>query len=171
MLPSRQIILTPTEVARLFSSVQFVPYSCWGWTGYITPHGYSQVVFRGLKYYAHRLIYEALRGPIDPNLVIDHLCRHRACVNPWHMEVVTDSENIRRGIPHNRLKTGCYRGHPYTPENVYIEKKTGGRRCRICARLKYKAYYDRQCGRANNDQYATAGIQGGEVRYRRTLSS
>ena len=47
--------------------------------------------------YAHRVYYERYRGPIPENMVIDHLCRNTACVNPDHMEVVTQTENIQRG--------------------------------------------------------------------------
>lgn len=47
--------------------------------------------------YAHRAAYEALRGPIPEDRVLDHLCRVRRCYNPWHLEIVTIGENVRRG--------------------------------------------------------------------------
>lgn len=49
---------------------------------------------------AHRLIFELLEGPIDPDLVLDHLkavCCARWCVRPDHLEPVTIAENTRRG--------------------------------------------------------------------------
>jgi hypothetical protein len=45
----------------------------------------------------HRFAYELLVGPIPAGLVLDHLCRNRLCVNPNHLEPVTNSENPRRG--------------------------------------------------------------------------
>lgn len=73
-------------------------------TGYTSPchlwrygkdaDGYGTI--RGAK--AHRLFYEAAKGPIAPGLDLDHLCRVPACVNPEHLEPVTHAVNIRRGV-------------------------------------------------------------------------
>ena len=48
--------------------------------------------------YAHRWAWEQAKGPIPKGLVVDHLCRVRWCCNPDHMELVTNRENILRGI-------------------------------------------------------------------------
>ena len=64
----------------------------------------------------HRAAYELARGPIPEGLQIDHLCRVRACINPSHMEPVTQRTNILRGeaiSAKNAKKTTCPRGHPY----------------------------------------------------------
>lgn len=67
---------------------------CWIWRGHINRRtGYGS---RG-KRLAHRLLYEAAKGPIPAGMDVDHLCRVRSCVNPDHLEPVTRGENIRRG--------------------------------------------------------------------------
>lgn len=66
---------------------------CWNWQGAITPAGYGKLG----EAMAHRLVYERERGQIAAGLVLDHRCRNRRCVNPDHLEPVTQSENITRG--------------------------------------------------------------------------
>lgn len=66
---------------------------CWVWAGQMYPNGYGAWG----KFYAHRRMYEERVGQIPEGLQIDHLCRNRACVNPEHMEPVTQAENLRRG--------------------------------------------------------------------------
>lgn len=74
---------------------------CWEWLGHRDRNGYgcfSQT--RALRWRAHRLSYQLLVGPIPNGLVIDHLCRNTGCVNPDHLEPVTQLENVRRGYRH-----------------------------------------------------------------------
>ena len=65
---------------------------------------------------AHRVAYTQCVGPIGEGLVLDHLCRNRACVNPWHLEEVTQRVNILRGhhaVADNYRKDKCPQGHLY----------------------------------------------------------
>lgn len=118
--------------------------ACWVWTLPATSHGYGQfIVMRGKRGYprrAHRVAWELVRGPVPRDLDLDHLCRNRICVNPDHLEPVTNEENIKRGTWQpilNSAKTHCDRNHEFTPENTYHPpKRPHVRQCRECARIR-----------------------------------
>lgn len=119
---------------------------CWEFQGSLGSHGYGKVAVtiapgRQQTRHAHRVVYERLRGPIPEGLVLDHLCRNRACCNPDHLEPVTNWENLRRGeslTAVNAAKTACPAGHPYDDRNTLIKHRpsTGQayRACRACNR-------------------------------------
>lgn len=70
---------------------------CWIWQRLVDKHGYGQLREGGKGYLAHRYYYERVIGPIPEGMQLDHLCRNRKCVNPDHLEPVTNTENQRRG--------------------------------------------------------------------------
>jgi len=104
---------------------------CLTWKGHLNYAGYGLIWTKDKKYRVHRIIHELFIGPIAEGLCVDHLCRNRACVNPEHLEAVTPVENVRRGVPKNRNKTHCVKGHEFSLENTTI-LKSGKRRCRKC---------------------------------------
>ncbi len=119
---------------------------CWIWTGQKQDSGYGRLGIDGTTKVAHKFFYEQLVGPVPEGMVLDHLCHtesdcpggpacpHRPCVNPAHLEPVTQKENINRGNTAKRMssKTHCPQGHEYNVENTKINGRS--RQCRKCGR-------------------------------------
>jgi hypothetical protein len=103
---------------------------CWVWRRTRSKAGYGQMYIDGKMVYAHREYYESYVADIPPGLVIDHLCRNRACCNPDHLEPVTFVENMRR-----TRRATCKRGHLLLEDNVYVAPD-GERQCRECNRIR-----------------------------------
>lgn len=108
---------------------------CWVWTGVLSS-GYGSFRGQNQTVRTHLFAYEQLVGPVPKGLVLDHLCRNRACVRPSHLEPVTHAVNIRRGG--NAMKTHCKRGHPLIGSNLRRDSK-GRRQCRACDRIRDKS--------------------------------
>jgi hypothetical protein len=114
------------------------PGGCLIYTGPLNNRGYGHIstTVNGASASdgVHRVVYEAMVGPIPTGLQLDHLCRTRACVNHFHLEPVTRRENILRGDSPSAVharKTHCVRGHEFNEENTSI-RSDGSRSCRKC---------------------------------------
>lgn len=130
-----------TALERLMAQVDVIPGGCWLWTGGRTSNGYGAMRLDGRVVATHRLSYELHVGPIPDGLVIDHVrdrgCTSTVCVNPAHLEPVTQAENLRRGdgaSARNARKTHCPQGHAYDEANTYRSPASGARSCRACQR-------------------------------------
>lgn len=137
------------EFFRFWSKVKIQP-GCWEWTGSVMTiflHSkrkfpYGRCKFGGKQMLAHRVAYLCMKGKIPEGFVVDHLCRNPSCVNPDHLEVVTQQINTLRGdglASQNAVKTHCKHGHPLSDENLYLNKE-GKRQCRICGRKSRREY-------------------------------
>lgn len=107
MKPTRIRSLSPQDalsvIRRLPRFARLDAAGCLVWSGCLDHSGYGKMTTGKIRTGAHRLAWLAIKGDIPGDLVVDHLCRNRACVNVTHMELVTNAENALRG-DHSRKR-------------------------------------------------------------------
>lgn len=107
---------------------------CWDWLGQVDKDGYGLVRWQGKMQPAHRVVFTILIGKIPFKRQLDHLCRRHPCCNPKHLEPVSQTENVRRGISPAAIaarSTECPKGHERNEANTLLYK--GWRTCKVCA--------------------------------------
>lgn len=112
-------------IERFESKVFVAPDGCWLWTAAINKDGYGRFKLNEISTGAHRISYQLFIGDIPDGKQLDHLCRQRSCVNPFHLEAVLPEINTRRG---NKTKHICEHGIGITS-------------CKSGCGKKYKADY------------------------------
>ena len=138
----------PKEWMKRFNSKYIITNTgCWEWKDHLhTISGYGTFWKNGKNILAHRFSYEFFNGIIPEKLTVDHLCKNKKCVNPYHLDLTTRIDNVRRGsneIAHNKEKTSCPQGHLYDFKNTYFTKE-GFRHCRKCRQIHKKNHRLRQ---------------------------
>lgn len=155
------LLTPPVAPGRHFwAKVKPTENSCWEWQAVLNNNGYGRIRVKPRLLMAHRVAYEAMVGPIPDGLHLDHLCRNRSCVNPDHLEPVSNLENWSRGnsptLAHAQ-KTHCKNGHEFTAENTITFTESGRnrprRRCRQCRYDQGRARRERVRAMSGN-QYA-----------------
>ncbi len=115
---------------------------CWTWLGAKIGDGYGLTLLPGGKYgRAHRFAYTFLVRRVGEDEVIDHLCRNKSCVNPAHLEPVSNRVNILRGESPSATqarRTHCVRGHPLSGVNLVVYYGSV-RQCLVCKKLRNDA--------------------------------
>ena len=114
---------------------------CWLWR---TPRedGYGRIQIGWTRKRAHVWTWEAINGPVPEGLVLDHLCRNRACVRLDHLRAVTPRDNTHAPgslaiAKAHADRTHCPKSHPYSEENTRVA--AGKRRCRTCINAARRA--------------------------------
>lgn len=128
---------------------------CWVWTATKNAPtekngggGYGGFRLDGRMVKAHIYAYKTMVGEIPDGLELDHLCRNRACVNPYHADPVPKAINLQRAVYRLRERTHCKYDHEFTPENTYWYKPSSGdglgRACKTCRAAAAAAYESRR---------------------------
>ena len=139
----------PSWLRQTVGHLVIQPDGCWTWPRSVSADGYGRVCIpaavKRTAVLTHRLVWMALRGPIPSGLVLDHDgpngCHNRACANPDHLQPTTNRHNsvvtASGGAAAEYLRrTRCARGHLLKPDTE------GSRKCRDCARGRYRARND-----------------------------
>lgn len=138
-------LITKNDVQRFAAKCSDVDpeTGCIEWLAGRFADGYGEFRWQGRKVKAHRFYFVlGHQRDIQPGMVLDHLCRNRGCVAPWHLREVTPRENTLADgslalAKHNAEKTHCERGHELVGENlVKAQLAVGRRECRACANAR-----------------------------------
>lgn len=150
--------LSDADIERFWACVD--KRDCWTWTGPIGGKGYGRFVIDGATFAAHRVAWVLATGAQPQSEVLDHtchnaavaiggcvgggICAHRRCVNPAHLDDVTQAVNSQRGANGYGSRELCRAGlHDITdPKNV--KQGSGGLQCRSCQNEAKRRYDTRK---------------------------
>lgn len=121
-----------TDIERFMNMVEHHG-DCWMWQGGYSKQFYPAFSVKAKTVSARRWIYAREHGEIGNNMVVADTCGNHQCVNPLHLILGTMSDAVQKSPYTGAAKTHCPRGHEYTNENTYVNKR-GVRNCRACAR-------------------------------------
>ena len=85
---------------------------CWLWTANKNNNGYGQLWFRRKLHLAHRLSWLIHFGPIPPGVCVLHRCDTPACVNPGHLFLGTQNDNVVDCLEKGRARRAVGEKHP-----------------------------------------------------------
>lgn len=102
------------KLAKFESRIERIPESgCWLWTGLLSNVGYGKIGVGTKTESTHRHSYEMFIGEIPKGMQVLHRCDIRCCVNPNHLYLGTQSDNIRDMYAKGRFRAKHWKNNPY----------------------------------------------------------
>lgn len=95
---------------RFWERVKITDAGCWEWQGWKIPKGYGGINYLGKKVYVHRLAWILKRGEIPEGLHVLHRCDNPPCINPNHLFLGTNEDNIHDCMSKGRKVSADVRG-------------------------------------------------------------
>lgn len=140
MSMARPLGSTVNPADRFWRKVEITSgVECWLWSGAARPSGHGVFWLNGMLDSAYRFSYMLHKGPIPKGASVLHTCDNGRCVNPEHLYIGSQKENmqdcLRKGRNERTLRKKCKSGHPFSKENTYLWR--GHRLCRAC-RAKWR---------------------------------
>lgn len=128
------------------------PNDCWEWQASISSGGYGHIGddYCGRLLTAHRVAWQIYHGNIPEKMYVLHSCDNTLCVNPAHLFLGTQTDNMHDMVQKGRHRRGrvnathCPYGHEYTEQNTLYEKIRNGRstmrRCKMCRKIDKRTW-------------------------------
>ena len=134
---------------KLWRNVDVKPGQCWNWIAGKTKAGYGLGVFARERFYAHRYSWElANEQPIPEGLFVLHKCDNPACVNPDHLFIGTQADNMADKARKGRQTRGETHGKAKLTDTDVVEiraARQGGESCRSIARRTGMSHQQISC--------------------------
>lgn len=97
--------------------------TCWLWVGYKGHYGYGKITNeQGKQVRAHRYMYEKYKGKIPEGMKILHKCDVTACVNPDHLFLGTQKDNVKDMMDKNRGGYKSFHGEKHWASKLTMEQ-------------------------------------------------
>ena len=114
--------MTEKDTARFLKKIAPAKWDdCWLWTDKPDTYGYGQFCLNGKKPRAHRVSYELFEGKIPDGLIVRHTCHRPLCVNPAHLIVGTQQDNMDDRQRAGRQAKGETNGRAKLPDSAVRE--------------------------------------------------
>lgn len=92
---------------------------CWYWIGATNQKGYGRFFFHGKNTHAHRVAWILTNDNIPEGSHVLHRCDNRSCVNPEHLWLGTNYDNVM-----DKVKKGRAQGMPNNKFNAKLKPET-----------------------------------------------